>query len=549
MKIIKSNGKEEDVKFDKISSRIKKLTYGLDDKFVDSDQVTKKVIDGLYDGVASKELDQLAAETAAGMTSIHPDYSYLASRLAITSFYKDTEKGFSKNIKKLYNYIDPQTGKRAGLIGEKTYKIIMDNAAQLDSAIVHDRDFNHDYFGFRTLYNAYLLRMDEKPMERIQHMWLRVAVGIWGENIEKAIKLYNRMSQKFMTHATPTLFNSGTRKPQMSSCFLIANKEDSINGIYDTLHDVAMISKHAGGIGVHIHDVRARGSYIRGTNGTSEGIIPMLKVYNETARYVNQAGKRKGSFAFYLEPWHADVFDFLDLRNTHGKEEMRARDLFTALWCPDLFFKRVEEGGDWSLMCPDKCPGLSDVYGDEFVALYEKYEAEGKATRVVKAQELWDKITESQIETGTPYMAAKDAGNQKSNQKNIGIIKSSNLCLKGDTFVDVRYTSPVAQPYTPTPVFLEPSVHEYPMTISELTEFANRYPHVEVLSMNTETGEHEYKRVTAAAMTNPSARIMRITDEETGKYIECTPDHEVWTQNRGYVMAKNLVSEDILEIN
>ena len=430
MKIIKSNGKEEDVKFDKISSRIKKATYGLDVNFVDSDLVSKKVIDGLYDGVTSRELDQLAAETAAGLTSVHPDYSLLASRLAITSFYKDTEKSFSKNIKKLYNYIDPETGKKAGLIGESTYKTIMDNAAILDSAIVHDRDFLHDYFGFRTLYNAYLLRMGEKPMERIQHMWMRVAVGIWGEDIEGAIKLYNRMSQKFMTHATPTLFNAGTRKPQMSSCFLLGNKGDSIDGIYNTLHDVAMISKHAGGIGVHIHDVRARGSYIRGTNGISEGIVPMLKVYNETARYVNQAGKRKGSFAFYLEPWHADVFDFLDLRKTHGKEEMRARDLFTALWCPDLFFKRVEEDGNWSLMCPDKSPGLSDVYGDEFTALYERYEAEGRFIRVVKAQELWDKITESQIESGTPYMAAKDAGNQKSNQKNIGIIKSSNLCIE-----------------------------------------------------------------------------------------------------------------------
>ncbi len=431
MFVIKRDGTSESVKFDKITARIQKLSYGLDPSHVDSILVAKKVIDGVYDGVTTSELDNLAAETAAGLTSRHPDYALLASRIAVSNLHKNTIKSFSKTIEELYNYIDPKTNTRASLIADDVYKIVMDNAQLLDSSIIYDRDFGYDYFGFKTLERSYLLKMHGKVAERPQHMLMRVAVGIHKNEIESALTTYNMMSERWFTHATPTLFNAGTPKPQMSSCFLLQMKEDSIDGIYDTLKQCARISQSAGGIGISIHNVRATGSYIKGTNGTSNGIIPMLKVFNETARYVDQGGgKRKGSIAVYLEPWHADIYDFLDIRKNHGKEEMRARDLFTALWIPDLFMKRVEAEGEWSLMCPNECPGLSDCHSEAFEALYTKYESEGKFRKQIKARELWAAIIEAQIETGNPYMLFKDAANSKSNQQNLGTIKSSNLCTE-----------------------------------------------------------------------------------------------------------------------
>jgi ribonucleoside-diphosphate reductase alpha chain len=437
MFVLKRDGTRESVKFDKITARIQKLSYGLEPAHVDSILVAKKVIDGVYDGVTTSELDNLAAETAAGLTSRHPDYALLASRIAVSNLHKNTIKSFSKTIEALYHYIDPKTGMNASLIAEDVYKIVMDNAHTLDSSIIYDRDFGYDYFGFKTLERSYLLKMNNQVAERPQHMVMRVAVGIHKNDIESAIKTYNLMSERWFTHATPTLFNAGTPKPQMSSCFLLQVKEDSIDGIYDTLKQCAKISQSAGGIGINIHNVRATGSYIKGTNGTSNGIIPMLKVYNETARYVDQGGgKRKGSIAVYLEPWHADIYEFLDIRKNHGKEEMRARDLFTALWIPDLFMKRVEAEGDWSLMCPAECPGLSDCHSAEFEALYTKYEKEGRYRKQIKARELWAAIIEAQIETGNPYMLFKDAANSKSNQQNLGTIKSSNLCTE-----IIEYTS------------------------------------------------------------------------------------------------------------
>lgn len=437
MFVVKRDGTRESVKFDKITARIQKLSYGLEPNHVDPIQVAKKVIDGVYDGVTTSELDNLAAETAAGLTSRHPDYASLASRIAVSNLHKNTIKSFSKTIEALFNYIDPKTNTRAQLIADDVYEIVQKNAHLLDSSIIYDRDFGYDYFGFKTLERSYLLKMFGKVAERPQHMLMRVAVGIHKEDITSAIETYNLMSERWFTHATPTLFNAGTPKPQMSSCFLLQVKEDSIDGIYDTLKNCAKISQSAGGIGINIHNVRATGSYIKGTNGTSNGIIPMLKVYNETARYVDQGGgKRKGSIAVYLEPWHADIYDFLDIRKNHGKEEMRARDLFTALWIPDLFMKRVEAEADWSLMCPNECPGLSDCHSEEFEKLYTKYEAEGKFRRQIKARELWAEIINAQIETGNPYMLFKDAANSKSNQQNLGTIKSSNLCTE-----IIEYTS------------------------------------------------------------------------------------------------------------
>lgn len=431
MKVVKRNGRTETVNLQKIVNRIKKQCYDLNTKFIDAHQVSIKVINGLYDGVTSKELDKLAAETAASMISTHPDYSILASRLELTSLYKIVDKSFSSNIEKLYNYINPKTGLNAGMISEEVYKIILKNAEVLDEAIIHDRDFNHDYFGFKTLQKSYLLKMNGEVSERIQHMWMRVSVGIWKDNIDEVIKTYNLMSEKWFTHATPTLYNSGTLKPQMSSCFLVSMHDDSIKGIYKTLSDVALISQSAGGVGLHIHNVRGKDSYIKGTNGYSNGIVPMLRNFNETARYVDQGGgKRKGSFAIYLEPWHSDVFDFLDLRKNQGKEETRCRDLFTALWMNDLFFERLEEDGDWSLFSPDEVPGLVELYGIDFKVAYENFEKSGKARKVIKAKELMEKIIDSQIEGGTPYMLSKDACNIKSNQKNLGTIKSSNLCTE-----------------------------------------------------------------------------------------------------------------------
>jgi ribonucleoside-diphosphate reductase alpha chain len=437
MFVTKRNGKLEPVKFDKITARIKKLVYGLDPNYVDAIEVTKKVIEGVYDGVKTTDLDNLAAETAASLTTKHPDYATLAARIAVSNLHKQTEKSFSKTVEVLFNYIDPVNGEPAPLISEETYKTVMDNADLLDSAIIYDRDYDFDYFGFKTLERSYLLKVNNKVVERPQHMLMRVSVGIHGNNVDKAIETYNLMSEKWFIHATPTLFNAGTPKPQLSSCFLLAMQDDSIDGIFGTLKQCAEISQSAGGIGLSIHNIRATGSYIKGTNGTSNGIVPMLRVFNDTARYVDQGGgKRKGAFAIYLEPWHADVFDFLDLKKNHGKEEHRARDLFFALWIPDLFMKRVKENGDWSLFCPNEAPGLFECWGEEFERLYARHEAEGKARKVVKAQELWFKILESQVETGTPYMLYKDAANGKSNQQNLGTIRSSNLCTEIIEYTD-----------------------------------------------------------------------------------------------------------------
>lgn len=435
--VIKRNGKQESVKFDKVTARIEKLSYSLS-PMVNVIEVAKKTIEGIYAGVPTTELDNLAAETAASLTITHPDYAILASRIAVSNLHKNTTKSFSATMRKLYHYTDKATGKVLPLIADDVMAVIEEHAELLDSSIIYDRDFAFDYFGFKTLEKSYLLKIDGKIAERPQHMYMRVAVGIHKEDIESAIKTYHLMSERWFTHATPTLFNAGTPKPQMSSCFLLTMKEDSIDGIYDTLKQTAKISQSAGGIGLAIHNIRATGSYIGGTNGTSNGIIPMLRVFNDTARYVDQGGgKRKGAFAIYLEPWHADVLSFLDLRKNHGKEEMRARDLFYALWISDLFMKRVEANETWSLFCPNEAPGLSECWGAEFEKLYTQYEAEGRARKTIKAQDLWFAILESQIETGTPYMLYKDAANSKSNQQNLGTIKSSNLCTE-----IMEYTSP-----------------------------------------------------------------------------------------------------------
>ena len=437
MFVLKRDGRKEAIKFDKITARIQKLCYGFSE-LVDPTAVAMKVIEGIYEGVTTSELDNLAAEVSASMTTRHPDYALLASRISVSNLHKDTKKSFSETMKDLYDYVNPKTGKKAPLIADDVIKIIKKNAELLDSTIIYDRDFGYDYFGFKTLERSYLLRLNGKIAERPQHMLMRVAIGIHKEDIQSAIETYELMSQKYFTHATPTLFNAGTPKPQMSSCFLLTMKDDSIDGIYDTLKQCAKISQSAGGIGLSIHNVRATGSYIRGTNGTSNGIVPMLRVFNDTARYVDQGGgKRKGSFAIYLEPWHADVFDFLDLRKNHGKEEMRARDLFFALWTPDLFMQRVKEDGEWTLMCPNECPGLADTYGKDFEKLYKKYEKAGKGRKTIRARELWEKVVESQVETGTPYILYKDACNEKSNQKNLGTIRSSNLCTE-----IIEYTAP-----------------------------------------------------------------------------------------------------------
>ena len=437
MYVVKRDGRKEAVKFDKITARIVKMCYGLD-PLVSPEMIAMKVIEGLYDGVKTTDLDNLAAEVAASKTLDHPDYALLASRIAVSNMHKNTKKVFSEVVDDLYNYIDPKTNKKASLIADDVYEVVQKHKAQLDSSVIYDRDFKYDYFGFKTLERSYLLRINGLVAERPQHMLMRVSLGIHKEDIDAVLKTYDLLSEGWFTHATPTLFNSGTPKPQMSSCFLLTMKEDSIDGIYETLKSCAKISQAAGGIGLSIHDIRATGSYIKGTNGTSNGIVPMLRVFNDTARYVDQGGgKRKGSFAIYVEPWHADIMDFLDLKKNHGKEEQRARDLFYALWTPDLFMQRVKENGDWTLMCPNECPGLSDAYGQAFEALYTKYEAEGKGRKTIKAQDLWFKVLESQIETGTPYMLYKDAANMKSNQKNLGTIKSSNLCTE-----IIEYTAP-----------------------------------------------------------------------------------------------------------
>ena len=437
MDVLKRDGKKEPVMFDKITARVRKLCYGLN-PLVDPVKVAMRVIEGLYDGVTTSELDNLAAEIAATLTTAHPDYAILAARISVSNLHKNTKKSFSEVMDDLYKYVNPRTGKKAPLLSDEVYKVISENKELLDSTIIYNRDFGYDYFGFKTLERSYLLKLNGEIAERPQHMLMRVSIGIHLDDLDSAIETYELMSKKYFTHATPTLFNAGTPKPQMSSCFLLTVKDDSIEGIYDTLKQTAKISQSAGGIGLSIHTIRSTGSYIAGTNGTSNGIVPMLQVFNDTARYVDQGGgKRKGSFAIYIEPWHSDIFDFLDLKKNHGKEEMRARDLFYAMWMPDLFMQRVEEDIEWTLMCPNECPGLCDVHGKEFEALYTKYEKEGKGRKSIKARELWEKILEAQIETGNPYMLYKDAANLKSNQKNLGTIRSSNLCTE-----ILEYTSP-----------------------------------------------------------------------------------------------------------
>ena len=431
LQVVKRNGEKEDVRFDAIQEKLTVLSEGLNPKWVDPGMVTKLVIEGLYDGVTTSELDELSAETAASLASHHPDYSKLAARICVDNLHRSTKGVFSEVIADLRNYVDSESGKHAPLISQEVHDIVMANKDQLDNYMDYQRDHNYDYFGFKTLERSYLLRLDGEVAERPQHMLMRVAIGIHHDDIEKALTTYDLMSEGWFTHATPTLFNSGTPKPQMSSCFLLTMKDDSLDGIYDTLKQCALISKSAGGIGLSIHQIRSKGSYIKGTNGYSNGLVPMLRVFNDTARYVDQGGgKRKGSIAIYLEPWHPDIFEFLDLRKNHGKEEMRARDLFYALWTPDLFMERVEANAEWSLFCPNECPDLHDSYGEKFNELYHKYESEGRARKTIKARELWDAITQSQIETGTPYMLYKDACNSKSNQKNLGTIRSSNLCTE-----------------------------------------------------------------------------------------------------------------------
>jgi ribonucleoside-diphosphate reductase alpha chain len=430
MNVVKRDGRKEPMMFDKITARVRKLCYGLNE-LVDPVKVAMRVIEGLYDGVTTSELDNLAAEIAATLTTSHPDYARLAARISVSNLHKNTKKSFSEVMTDLYKYVNPRTGKEAPLLSDEVYEVIKNNAEELDSTIIYNRDFGYDYFGFKTLERSYLLKLNGKIAERPQHMLMRVSIGIHLDDLASVKETYELMSKKYFTHATPTLFNSGMPKPQMSSCFLLAMKDDSIDGIYDTLKQTAKISQSAGGIGLSIHNVRATGSYISGTNGTSNGIVPMLRVFNDTARYVDQGGgKRKGSFAIYVEPWHADIFDFLDLKKNHGKEEMRARDLFYAMWIPDLFMERVQADAEWTLMCPNECPDLYKCHSEEFEALYHKYESQNKGRKTIKARELWEKILESQIETGTPYMLYKDAANRKSNQKNLGTIRSSNLCTE-----------------------------------------------------------------------------------------------------------------------
>lgn len=444
MKVLKRDGTLEEMRYDKITKRISALCEDLNMDYVDPTFITLKVTQGIYDGITTKELDVLAAETAASMTTTHPDYAKLAGRLAVTNLHKTTPKKFSQAIKELHSFVEPRTGKESSLIDDNVYKFVMENKEVIDGAIVFNRDFDFEYFGFKTLERSYLLKIGERVVERPQYMYMRVAVGICAGDVQMALRIYDDLSQHFYTHATPTLFNAGTRRAQMSSCFLIGNKGDDIDGLFDTIKDVAKISKWAGGIGLHVHDVRAKGAYIKGTGGMSDGLLPMMKTYNEVARWINQGGKRKGSFAIYLEPWHADVFEFIDLRKNHGKEEMRARDLFLAMWTPDLFMQRVEQDGDWSLFSPDEAPGLSDAYDSPedkaFTRLYESYEQQGLARKTVKARKLMDAILTAQIETGTPYMLYKDPANFKSNQKNLGTIKSSNLCTE-----IIEYSSPTEQ--------------------------------------------------------------------------------------------------------
>lgn len=438
MQVITRSGTRETIRFDKITDRIENLCFDLNRDHIHPDKIAQKVIEGIYDGITTQDLDQLAAETAAYLATTHPDYVRLAGRVAVANLHRMTKESFSETIDKMFHYINPETNLPAPLVGKELYKVVKKYGKAIDKYLKPERDYNYDYFGFKTLEKSYLLKMNGEIVERPGHMLMRVALGIHGEDLDSAFETYDLMSEKWFTHASPTLFNAGTTKPQLSSCFLLTMKDDSIDGIYDTLKNCAMISQSAGGIGLSIHDIRAKGSFIKGTNGTSNGIVPMLRVFNDTARYVDQGGgKRKGAFAVYLEPWHADIEDFLELKLNHGKEEMRARDLFYALWIPDLFMKRVKEDGEWPLFCPHECPGLSDCWGEEFEKLFTKYEKAGKAKKTIKAQDIWFKVCKSQIETGLPYMLFKDHANSKSNQMNLGTIKSSNLCTE-----IMEYTSP-----------------------------------------------------------------------------------------------------------
>lgn len=437
MFVVTRSGTKESVQFDKITHRIQKLTYGLSLDHVDAGEVAKRTIQGIYDGVTTNELDNLSAEVAAYMTTVHPDYSVLAARIGMSNLHRQTSDSFLETVKRLYFFKDAKTGEQTPLISKILYDSALKHQDRINKEMAYSRDFEYDYFGFKTLERSYLLKVNGEIVERPQHMLMRVALGIHGHDIEAAVETYHLMSQKWFTHASPTLFNSGTNKPQMSSCFLLSMKEDSIEGIYSTLKQCALISQSAGGIGINIHDVRAKGTFIKGTNGSSNGIVPMLRVFNDTARYVDQGGgKRKGAFAVYLEPWHADVFDFLELKKNHGKEELRARDLFYALWVNDLFMQRVENDEKWSLFCPHEAPGLSDTHSEEFVELYLRYEEEGRAKEEIPARKLWFAILESQMETGSPFMLYKDSANAKSNQKNLGTIKSSNLCTEIVQYTD-----------------------------------------------------------------------------------------------------------------
>lgn len=428
MKVIKRNGKFEVVSFDKILKRIKSLGSECNIT-INYTSFVMKVIDQIYDGITTMKIDELSAELGASLSVQNPDYSKLAGYVIVSNHHKNTPTNFFTACKKLYNNKDIH-GKHVPIINESIWKIVQKNKTELESIIQHRRDYDIDYFGFKTLERSYLLKINNEIIERPQYLWMRVSIAIHGNDMEKVKETYNYMSSKYFTHATPTLFNAGTLNQQLSSCYLIGMEDDSITGIYKTLQDCAQISKFSGGIGLHIHNIRAKNSHIRGTNGKTDGIVPMLKVFNATAKYVNQSGKRNGSFAIYLEPWHPDVEDFLDLRKNHGDEELRARDLFYALWIPDLFMKRIKTNGTWSLFCPDECPGLSDIHSEEFEALYTKYENEQKYRKQINARELWFKILDSQMETGTPYILYKDACNRKSNQKNLGTIKSSNLCTE-----------------------------------------------------------------------------------------------------------------------
>ena len=532
IKVTKRNGKKEAVNFNKIVDRITQQTYELDQKWIVPFEIAQKVIEGITPDIQTSVLDNLAMETAASLATKHPDYSVLAARLAITSLHKETKKSFSKTVLDLYKYIDPKTGKHSPILSEKFNKLVQTHADEIDSAIVHSRDNNFDYFGYKTLEKSYLLKINGKVAERPQYMYMRTALQIWGENLEKVIKTYNELSEGFYTHATPTLFNSGTPRPQLSSCFLLDTESDSIEGIFDTLKEAALISKNAGGIGISFNKVRAKGTYIAGTNGTSNGIIPFLKIFNETARAVDQGGgKRKGSIAIYMEPWHADIMDFLDLRKNQGKDDIRARDLFLAMWMNDLFMERVELDADWALMCPHECDGLNDSYGEEFRNIYLKYEQEGRYKKMVKARDVWNKILESQIETGTPYLLYKDSINEKSNQANIGMIHSSNLCLDGETMVKCRINGIEKQ-----------------LDMIKIDELFKNGEKIEVLSRDLDNDVDEWCLIENSGMTNMNAETIKITDE-IGNYIICTEDHLVWTQNRGYVRAGDLSEKDTLLIN